>query len=72
MLNTTVKIALAFMAFSLSTAAFAQGGSAASASRGAILGAADMLGQIAKNNNATAVAPLPPPRITVPEIPQFK
>ena len=72
MMNTTLKIALAFVAFSLPVNAFAQGNSAGLASRGAILGAADMLGQVAKNNNALAVAPLPPPRITVPAIPQFK
>jgi len=72
MMNTALKIALAFVAFSLPVTAFAQGNSAGLASRGAITGAAGMLEQSARNNNAPAVAPIPPPRITVPTIPQFK
>jgi hypothetical protein len=71
MMNTALKIALAFVAFSLPVTAFARGGSAGLASRGAITGAAQMQGLIGKNN-APAVAPIPPPRITVPTIPQFK
>jgi hypothetical protein len=72
MLNTTLRIALAFVAFSLPATAFAQGGAAGLASRGAIIGTAEMLEQSARNNNVPAVAPIPPPRITVPKIPQFK
>ena len=72
MLNTTLRIVLAFVAFSLPATAFAQRGAAGLASRGAIIGAAEMLGQSARSTTVPAVAPIPPPRITVPTIPQFK
>jgi hypothetical protein len=39
--------------------------------KGAIIGAAQMSEQSARNN-APAVAAIPPPRITIPKIPQFK
>jgi hypothetical protein len=74
MSNTATKIALILVTLSLPAAAFARGsagGSAGLAARGAVLGTAAMLGQ-AGMQKAPAVAPIPPPRISVPAIPQFK
>jgi len=74
MSNTATKIALILVVLALPAAAFARGsagGSAGSAARGALIGSAQMEGQIGVPK-APAVAPLPPPRISVPPIPQFK
>jgi hypothetical protein len=71
MSNTVLKIVLALVALSLPATAFARGTSAGMASRAAIIGSAQMLDQSQKIN-APAVAPIPPPRITIPKIPQFK
>jgi len=77
MSNIALKIAVALMALSLPVTAFAQRGSArpsansAVNSRGAQIGAAQMLDQ-SQRIKPPAVAPIPPPQITVPKIPQFK
>ena len=74
MSNTAKKIALILVVLALPAAAFARGaagGSAGMAARGALIGSAQMQGQMGMQK-APAVAPLPPPRITVPAIPQFK
>jgi hypothetical protein len=70
MSNTATKIALILLVLALPAAAFARG-SAGLAARGALIGSAQMLGQIGVQK-APAVAPIPPPRISVPAIPQFK
>ena len=74
MSNTVTKIALILAVLALPGAAFARGpagGSAGLAARGALIGSAEMLGQVGVQK-APAVAPIPPPRIYVPAIPQFK
>ena len=78
MSNTALKIAVVLMTLSLPATAFAQRGAASSGasisalnSRGALLGAAQMLDQ-SEQIRPSAVAPIPPPRIEVPKIPQFK
>jgi hypothetical protein len=74
MSNTATKIVLILVVLVLPAAAFASGsagGSAGLAARGALIGSAQMQGQIGLQK-APAVAPIPPPRISVPPIPQFK
>ena len=74
MSNTATKIATILVVLALPAAAFARGpagGSAGMAARGAIIGSAQMQGQVGVPK-APAVAPIPPPRIYVPAIPQFK
>jgi hypothetical protein len=70
MSNTATKIALILVVLALPAAAFARG-SAGMAARGALIGSAQMQGQMGMQK-APSVAPIPPPRITVPAIPQFK
>lgn len=48
------------------------GGSRSNAGLGARIGAEQMLANPSGFGNAPGVAPLPPPRISVPTIPQFK
>jgi hypothetical protein len=87
MSNTTTKFAIAlFLVLAPSAASFARGGSAAvghsgSAAVGTVGGrpnAAELgaLGNMSTDpsgiGNASKVAPIPPPRITVPTVPQFK
>jgi hypothetical protein len=76
MSNTATKIALVFLVLAVPAAAFARAGgstagSAGLAARGALIGSAQMLDQSGRKS-APAVAPLPPPRISVPAIPKFK
>jgi hypothetical protein len=74
MSNTATKIALVLAVLALPAAAFARGsagGSAGLGARPAVIGSAQMLGQI-EARRAPAVAPIPPPRISVPAIPKFK
>ncbi len=74
MSNIVTRIALVLAVLALPAAAFARGpagGSAGLAARGAILGSAEMFGQMHKTVVPTVPA-IPPPRITVPAIPQFK
>ena len=74
MSNTATKIALMLVVLALPAAALARdsaGGSAGLAARGALIGSAQMQGQMGMQK-APAVAPIPPPRISVPAIPQFK
>ena len=82
--NTSVKIALAFSVVLASPAAsFARGpGGGGSAAMGHLGGVRPNAGQIGAAlsqvtdpsgiRNANKVAPIPPPRISVPTIPQFK
>jgi hypothetical protein len=88
MSNTAVKIAsVCFVVLALPTASFARGGggvgvggargggSAAMGGRpnAAVIGAAQsQLTDPSGIGNASKVAPIPPPRISVPTIPQFK
>ena len=84
MSNTTTKFAIAlFLVLATSAASFARGGggSAAMGHPGALEGrpnAAELsaLGNMSSDpsgiGNASRVAPIPPPRITVPTVPQFK
>jgi hypothetical protein len=84
MSNTSVKIAFVFfMVLVLPTASFARGGgSAGMGHSGGVGGArpnAATLGALENMSvdpsgmgNASRVAPIPPPRITVPTVPQFK
>jgi hypothetical protein len=77
--NIVTRIALILAVLALPSAALARGmgasmaggNAAALASRGAILGSAMNYGQM-HGPAAPSVAPIPPPRITVPPIPQFK
>jgi hypothetical protein len=74
MSSAATKIALILVILASPAAAFARGmagGSPGLAARGAILGSAEMLGQVGVQR-APAVAAIPPPRIYVPAIPQFK
>jgi len=81
MSNTSVKVGFAlFVVLATPAASFARGaGSAAMGHLGGGRPNASAFGQL--NNmsvdpsgigNASKVAPIPPPRITVPTIPQFK
>jgi hypothetical protein len=86
MSNTSVKVALVFLVVLASpTASFARGGgggggrgggSAAMggsrANAGAQIGTQQMLTDPSGIGNANKVAPIPPPRISAPTIPQFK
>ena len=86
MSNTSVKIAIAlFMVLATPAASFARGGggrgggttgmggSRPNAALGAQIGAAQMqLTDPSGIRNANKVAPIAPPRISVPAIPQFK
>lgn len=71
--NIVTRIAMVLAVVALPSAAFARGaggGAAGLASRGAIIASAMNFSQMQKA--APSVAPIPPPRITVPAIPQFK
>jgi hypothetical protein len=82
MSNTSVKVAIAlFMVLATPAASFARGGgggaagmggSRPNAALGAQIGAASMLANPSRVGNAPTVAAPPPPRISVPAIPQFK
>ena len=85
MSNTSVKVAIAlFMVLATPAASFARGGggrgggaagmggSRPNAALGAQIGAAIMLANPSRVGNAPGVAAPPPPRISVPAIPQFK
>jgi hypothetical protein len=84
MSNTSVKVAFVLFALSaLPAASFARGGgSAGMGHSGAVGGArpnaaassalANMQVDPSGRANASRVAPIPPPRITVPTVPQFK
>ena len=84
MSNTSVKVAIAlFMVLTTPAASLARGGGAAGMGHsGGVGGArpnAAILGALGNMSvdpsgirNAPRVAPPPPPRITVPAIPQFK
>jgi hypothetical protein len=86
MSNTSVKVALVFLAVLASpTASFARGGggggggSAAMGNLGGfrpnpgvIAGAQSQVTDPSGIGNANRVAPIPPPRMSVPTIPQFK
>ena len=83
MSNTSVKIAFVFfMVLVLPTASFARGGGSAGMGHSGGVGGArpnaatlgalqNMQGNPSGMRNA-GVAPIPPPRITVPTVPQFK
>jgi hypothetical protein len=78
MSNNSIKIATAlFIILAVPGAALARGGGFAptgqmGARAGAINAANSVLTDPSGIGNANKVAPLPPPRITVPPIPQFK
>jgi hypothetical protein len=81
MSNRSVKLAMAlFMVLATSAPSFARGaGSAATGHLGgarpnaAVIGAANgAMVDPSGVGNASKVAPIPPPRISVPTIPQFK
>jgi hypothetical protein len=85
MSNTSVKVAIAlFMVLATPAASFAKGGGAAGMGHAGGLGGAARpnaatLGALENMSvdpsgigNASRVAPLPPPRISAPVIPQFK
>jgi hypothetical protein len=86
MSNTSVKVAIAlFMVLATPAASFARGGGGGSAGMGhsggvggarpnaGLIGAAQsQLTNPSGMGNASRVAPIPPPRITVPTVPQFK
>ncbi len=81
MSNTSVKVAFVFFVVLASpTASFARGGgSAATGHLGGDRPNAAAFGQLngmlvdpSGIGNASKVAPIPPPRITVPAVPQFK
>ena len=78
MSNNSIKIAAAlFMILAVPGAAFARGGGFAStgqmgARAAAIAAASSVLTDPSGMGNANKVAPIPPPRIYVPPIPQFK
>jgi hypothetical protein len=80
MSNTSVKVAIAlFLVLATPAASFARGGGGAAmggsrpnAALGAQIGAAGMLADPSGVGNASRVAAPPPPRISVPAIPQFK
>ena len=84
MSNTSVKARVAtalFLVLATPAASFARGGgggtvgmggSRPNAALGAQIGAAGMLASPNRFGNAPTVAAPPPPRISVPAIPQFK
>jgi hypothetical protein len=84
MSNTSVKIALVFFIVLASPAiSFARGGGSAgmghSGGVGGIRPNAGLIGAAQSQltnpsgmGNASRIAPIPPPRITVPTVPQFK
>jgi hypothetical protein len=84
MSNTSVKVAFVFfMVLALPAASFARGGGSAgmghsggaggSRPNAGLIGAAQsQLTNPSGMGNASRVAPIPPPRITVPTVPQFK
>jgi hypothetical protein len=84
MSNTSVKVAfLFFVVLALPAASFARGGGSAGMGHSAAVGGArpnaatlgaleNMSVDPSGRGNASRVAPIPPPRITVPAIPQFK
>ena len=87
MSNTSVKVKVAialFMVLATPAASFARGGgglgggaagmggSRPNAALGSQIGAASMLANPSRVGNAPGVAAPPPPRISVPAIPQFK
>jgi hypothetical protein len=85
MSNTSVKAKVAialFLVLATPAASFARsgggggtvgmGGSRPNAALGAQIGAAGMLANPSRVGNAPTVAAPPPPRISVPAIPQFK
>jgi hypothetical protein len=85
MSNTSIKVAIAlFLVLATPAASFARGGggrggggaamggSRPNAALGAQIGTASMLANPSRVGNAPGVAAPPPPRISVPAIPQFK
>jgi hypothetical protein len=85
MSNTSIKVAIAlFLVLATPAASFARGGGGRggggaamgggrpNAALGAQIGAASMLANPSRVGNAPGVAAPPPPRISVPAIPQFK
>jgi hypothetical protein len=80
MSNTPAKIVLALLLLSAPAASFAQMAGAAGAGNLPISGiplgpanaGAHVLADPSGIGNASRMAPLPPPHITVPVIPQFK
>ena len=87
MSNTSVKVKVAIalsLVLATPAASFARGGggrggggaamggSRPNAALGAQIGAASMLANPSRVGNASGVAAPPPPRISVPAIPQFK
>jgi hypothetical protein len=86
MSNTSVKVALVFLVVLASpTASFARGGggrgggSAAMGHSAGVRPNAGLIGALGSQatdpsgiGNANRVAPIPPPRISAPTIPQFK
>ena len=81
MLNTAVKVAsVVFVVLASTTASFARGGgSAAAGNFGGVRPNAGLIGTIQSEvvdpsgiANAQKVAPLPPPHISAPIVPQFK
>ena len=78
MSNTSVKVAFVFfMVLALPAASFARGGGSAGGVGGArpnaaILGALENMQVNPSGMGNAREAPIPPPRITVPTVPQFK
>ena len=80
MSNTAVKVAsVVFVVLASTTASFARGGGSAAAGFGGVRPNAGIIGaaqsQVVDPSgiaNAQKVAPLPPPHISVPTVPQFK
>jgi hypothetical protein len=79
MSNSAVKIAsVFFVALASTTASFARGGGSTAAvggvrpNAGAIGAAQSQVVDPSGIANAHKVAPLPPPRISAPQVPQFK
>jgi hypothetical protein len=82
MSNTSAKIALAFLVFLAPAASFARMAGEAGAGNVPISGISPGPANVGGLNNANVdpsgvgnaskVAPIPPPRITVPAIPRFK
>ena len=71
MSNAATKIVLVVV-LALPAASFARAGGAAESSARAAMIAADPIPDPSGMTNANKVAPIPPPRIYVPAIPQFK
>jgi hypothetical protein len=83
MSNTSVKVAVLFVLLALPAASFGRGGgSAGMGHSGGVGGARSNAARISAFDsmsvdpsgraNASRVAPIAPPRITVPTVPQFK